>query len=160
MMLRSACLVAALGIAAFAIAARPAAAQSVAASDPESVLQAIRAHGHKAKLEHDSEGYPIIHVTRAGINYAVYFYGCDGNPADCRDLQFSSGFDVEPALTDAWANAWNRQWVAGRAEIDEEGDPRLTYFVTTGSGLPEEHFQEIMQVWDVTLDGFMEDIGW
>jgi hypothetical protein len=154
-MLRSASLAAAL-----LIPALPVTAQTIAASDPDSVLQAIRAHGHKAKLDRDGEGYPVIQVDRSGINYSVYFYGCNGDPTACQDIQFASGFDVEEALSGEWANEWNRQWVAGRVEVNADGDPRLTYFVTTGGGLSAENFRSVMGVWDVTLNGFMEDIGW
>mgnify|MGYP002780751845 CR=1 FL=1 len=141
-------------------AAAPAAAQTVTAEDPQSVLAAIRAHGHKAKLDRDGEGFPVIQVDRDGINYSVYFYGCGEDPAACRDLQFVSSFDVDPALSADWANDWNLRWVAGRAEVDAEGDPRLSYFVTTTGGLSDASFRGILEVWDVTLDGFMEDIGW
>ena len=132
---------------------------TISASDPDSVLEAIRAFGHKAKLQTDENGFPLIAVDREGLKYWVYFYGCD-NPEGCLDIQFYSNFDVEQPLTPQWANDWNIQWVAGRADVNPEGDPALSYFVTTTGGLSQDNFMGVMQVWDMTLNGFLQDIGW
>lgn len=132
---------------------------SITAADPDSVLEAIRAFGHKAKLQTDDSGFPLIAADRDGLKYWVYFYGCDG-PEGCLDIQFYSSFDVEQPLTPEWANAWNTQWVAGRADVSKGGDPALSYFVTTSGGLSQENFEGVLAVWDMTLDGFLQDIGW
>lgn len=131
----------------------------VAAGDPSTVLEAIRAFGHKAKLQTDDSGFPMIAVDRDGLKYWVYFYGCD-NPGGCLDIQFYSSFDLAEPLTPEWANDWNIQWVAGRADVNEEGDPALSYFVTTKGGLSQANFRGVLEVWNTTLDGFLEDIGW
>ena len=131
----------------------------ITASDPDTVLAAIRAWGHKAKLETAEAGNPLIAVERDGIKYWVNFYGCD-NPDGCLDLQFYSSFDLEPGFDANWANDWNYSWVAGRADVNEQGDPALSYFVTTIGGLSQENFDGVMEVWNMTLDGFLEDIGW
>lgn len=134
-------------------------AAPVSATDPNSVLQAIRAHGHKAKMDTNDNGSPLIAVDRDGIKYWVYFYGCE-NAAGCLDLQFYSSFDLETPLTPDWANQWNYDWVAGRVALDDQGDPALSYFVTTAGGLSQENFAGVMDVWNLTLDGFLADIGW
>jgi hypothetical protein len=132
---------------------------SISASDPESVVAAIRAFGHKAKLSTDSEGQPQVDVEREGINYTVYFYSCE-NESGCLDLQFYSGFNVDQPMTAEWANDWNLQWIVGRAEVTQEGDPAISYFVTTQGGLSSESFEGVMQVWDMSLTQFIQDIGW
>jgi hypothetical protein len=131
----------------------------VHANDPDSVLQAIRSYGHNAKLDSNAQGQPFITVERDGVRYWVYFYACDGADG-CLDLQFFTTFDVQPALDAQWANDWNYQWAAGRVEVDERGDPGLSYFVTTMGGLSPENFTGVMDVWTAVLDGFMEDIDW
>lgn len=131
----------------------------ITASNPDTVLQAIRAFGHKPKLQPREDGTTAIAVERGGIRYYVNFYGCD-NPTGCLDLQFTASFDMEPPLTAEWANDWNYNWVAGRADVDPNGDPTLSYFVTTAGGLSEETFTGVLEVWDITLDGFMQDIGY
>lgn len=137
----------------------PATAGSVDAADPRSVLEAIRAYGHKAKMTADDQGTPVIEVERGGINYSVYFFNC-ADAGGCLDLQFFSGFDVAEPLAADWANKWNRDWVAAKAEIGEEGDPGVSYFVTTQGGLSPANFEGVMEVWDLMLTQFTEDIGW
>lgn len=135
-------------------------AQTVRAEEPQTVLSALRAYGHKAQLEQDEEGFPLIRVDRDGIRYTVHFYGCAEERAGCRDLQFRTSFDVDPGFDAAWANDWNRQWVAGRVDVNAEGDPFLSYFVTTAGGLSPATFRGVMDIWSSTLDGLMEDINW
>jgi hypothetical protein len=36
----------------------------------------------------------------------------------------------------------------------------LSYFLTTTGGLPRDNFTGVMDVWNMTLDGFLQDIGW
>lgn len=131
----------------------------ITATNPDTVLQAIRAFGHKPKLQTDEDGTAFLAVERAGVRYYVNFYGCDA-PEGCLDLLFTSAFDIEPGLTPQWANDWNINWVAGRADVDANGDPQLSYFVTTAGGLSEDNFRGVLEVWDLTLDGFMQDIGY
>ena len=79
---------------------------------------------------------------------------------NCLDLQFYASFDTDTPLDAAWANTWNYQWVSGRVSVSAEGDPELTYYVTTVGGLTSDNFDGVMQVWDQTLTNFMTDIGW
>jgi hypothetical protein len=134
-------------------------ATPVHANDPQSVLQAIRSYGHNAKLEANAHGQPFITVDREGVRYWVYFYACETEQG-CLDLQFYTKFDLQATLDAQWANDWNYQWVAGRVEVDEQGDPGLSYFVTTMGGLTPENFNGVMDVWSSVLDGFMQDIDW
>lgn len=131
----------------------------IIASNPDSIVAAIRAFGHKPKVQTNEDGTSFIAVERGRIRYYVNFYGCDA-PEGCLDIQFTSSFDIEPGLDAAWANDWNYNWVAGRADVDPNGDPTLTYFVTTAGGLTDANFRGILEVWDLTLDGFMQDIGY
>lgn len=129
------------------------------ANDPQAVLEAIRAYGHRAKLETDEEGQSFITAERGGVKYWVNFTAC-GGAEGCLDLQFYTSFDVEPGYDAVWANDWNSQWVVGRVVVNETGDPGLSYFVTTMGGLSQETFMGNMDVWNEVLDGLLADIGW
>jgi hypothetical protein len=110
-------------------------------------------------MQADDNGFPLISVDREGLKYWIYFYGCD-NPQGCLEIYFQASFDIEEPLTPEWVNDWNLQCVAGRADVNEAGDTALSYFLTTTGGLPRDKFTGVMDVWNMTLDGFLQDIGW
>lgn len=155
MVIRGAPLVAA----GLALAAGAAAAEVVDAADPDSVLAAVRAFGHEARLERDDAGYPIILSRVNGISYGVQFYGCTGT-TDCSQLQFAATFDLEPGLTADYVNKHNEAWAIGRISVNGEGDPLFTYFLTTEGGLNEENFRAVMQLWTDALAATVEQIGY
>lgn len=146
-------------LAAGLLAARAAGAQEVSAADPQSVLEAVRAFGHKARLDTDDDGFPVVRARVEDINYGIQFYGCDGT-VNCRQLQLASSFDLDAGLTTDFVNTWNEDWVIGRLSVDEAGDPLFTYFLTTEGGLGPENFQAVLQLWTDSLLGVVEDIGY
>ena len=83
-----------IAAAALLVFAPAASAQSVSAHDPQSVVSTLQDMGYRATLDTDSGGDPKVLSALNGINFSIYFYGCQDNAA-CRDLQFSSGFEVE-----------------------------------------------------------------
>lgn len=141
------------------LAAGPAVAGAVDAADPQGVLAAIRTFGHKARLDVDEEGRPVIQARAGDIGYAVQFYGCDG-VAGCRQLQLAAAFDLETGLSPSFANAWNEKWAIGRLSVDEAGDPIFTYFLVTEGGLSPETFQSVLAAWSDALAGVVTDIGY
>ena len=151
--------VAALALAAGLTTAGAAVAQEVNAADPQSVLEAVRAFGHKARLDADDEGFPVVRARVGDINYGIQFYGCDGL-ANCRQLQLASSFDLEAGLSADFVNTWNEEWVIGRLSVDEAGDPLFTYFLTTEGGLEAENFRAVLQLWTDALMGVVEDVGY
>ncbi len=148
-----------LAAAGLALAAGAAAAQAVDAADPGSVLAAVQAFGHKARLELDEQGYPVVLARAGDINYGVQFYGCEGT-ANCSQLQFAATFDLEPGLTADYVNQRNEAWAVGRITVDAEGDPLFTYFLTTEGGLSAENFRAVMQIWTDALAATVEEIGY
>lgn len=131
----------------------------VTASDPASVAAGIQAYGHKARIETADDGSPMISARGGDINYVVYFYGCDAG-ANCLDLQFLAAFDVTEPLTADFVNGWNRDWVMGKAFVDETGDPTITFVVAGSPSMPGPYFQSVMEVWTTAVDSFLEDINW
>ncbi len=150
---------AALAAAGLVLAAGHARAQVVDAADPESVLAAVREFGHKARLELDEQGYPVVLARSGEINYGVQFYGCEGTE-NCSQLQFAATFDLEPGLTTEFVNQRNEDWAIGRMSVNDQGDPLFTYFVTTEGGLSPENFRAVMQVWTDALAAAVQDIGY
>jgi hypothetical protein len=117
---------------------------NVCASKPATVVAALQAAGFKAKLGTDKEGDPTISSAAGGYNFDVYFYGCELH-AMCSSLEFTVGFDAEPAYTVALANDWNRDKRFGYAYIDSKGGFWMRYDVTTvGGGMPDANFADVI----------------
>ena len=99
---------------ALGLAAPAAMAQSVSASNPASVVAALQDAGYKAELGTDSAGDPKVASAMGGVNFHVFFYGCEANTA-CQDLQFSAGFDLTDGIDMAVVNDWNSSKFIGKA---------------------------------------------
>lgn len=135
-------------------------AQSVSAAWPQSVVAAMQDAGYRATLAVDSYGDPMIESAAGGKEFTVFFYGCDSQGAACRDLQFSSGFDLATGISPAAVNSWNREKLLGRAYVDEEGDPFLQHFVAGVDGVSREGFVWLLEHWDLALGEFSAFVDW
>ena len=136
-----------------------ASAQAISATNPEGVAEAIRSLGYSAQVGTDARGEPQIDSAMAGVNYSIYFYGCEGG-RDCRWMQFSAGFDLAQPLTISSANDWNRRYLFGEATIDDDGDAYITYFFTTEGGISKTQFNDLMIWWETALGQFQDHINW
>lgn len=135
-------------------------AGEVWAGDPESVRAAIQAGGHKARIETLETGEPtVVARTDGGINYAVYFYGCESEQG-CLDLQFMAAFDIEPRPTAQQLNDYNAEWVIGKAFLDGDGAPTVTFAVVGAPGMSQDHFAAVLDVWEQALATFAREMGW
>jgi hypothetical protein len=135
-------------------------AAEVAAGNPESVRAAIDAFGHKARIDLLDDGEPMIAARTAdGINYVVYFYGCE-NGQNCLDLQFYATFTLDAPPTAQAMNDFNAEWVMGKAFVDADGAAALTFTVVGDPGMSPAYFDSVMQVWETAIGTFTEEIGW
>ncbi|MEM7693995.1 MAG: YbjN domain-containing protein [Pseudomonadota bacterium] len=135
-----------------------AAAQSVDAAFPTSLVDALQEMGYRAKLETDSAGDPKIRSTADGSNYIIYFYGCQDN-INCTGVNFSVGFDLAAGSTFEKMNEWNRTKLVGTAFLDNEGDPRLNYFVVLRNGISRNTFERVVARWEFALNEYKAHVG-
>ena len=143
-----------------ALAAAPAAAQSVSAAWPESVVNALQDRGYRATLTTDDYGDPKIESATGGVNFSIYFYGCDDAGQACRHLQFSSGFDLPDGLSHYSANSWNTEKLVGSVSVDEEMDPFIRHFLVSVDGMSRSSFDAFLDMWDDALAEFTDYIDW
>ena len=136
----------------------PAAAQNVTAAEPESVAGALRDLGWRASHAIDAEGDPMVESSIEGVNYTIFFYGCEGG-RNCTALLFSAGFDLPDGATLSSMNDWNSGRLVGAAYLDPENDPFLQMFVTTTGGLNHENFGDVEDWWRIGVRDFKEHIG-
>lgn len=144
-----------------ALAASPALAQNVTATDPQSVIDAMRASGHKAALsaERQENGAPIVNGAVNGLTYGAYFQTCE-NGLHCQDILFSASFDLETPLTLDFVNDWNFRRTFGALTVNDEGDAFVSYYVITEGGLSRQNFDVVVAAWTSVMEDFAADIGW
>jgi hypothetical protein len=89
----------------------------------------------------------------------IWFYGCSDNQ-NCKEINFSAGFDLKSGVGASTINSWNRQKLVGKAYTDEEGDPFIDYFVVADGGISRIVFERVLVRWEIALEEFKEEIGW
>lgn len=151
-----------LALAAFAtlVFAAPARAQSVIATNPISVVQALQSAGYPAVLGRDEQGAPKIDTSVGGTSFIVYFFDCT-NGSDCRAVQFHSSYEGEaPALETM--NRWNRDYRYTRAFVTAEGNPALELDINLDSpgGMSRRLFLDSLDLYVSLLPQFERLIGW
>lgn len=149
----------ALAILVSAALALPAAAQTVSAANPQSVVQALRDLGYRATLDTDNQGNPKISSAIEGVNYTIFFYGCE-NTQLCEDLQFSAGFDLANGTTEFSMNDWNRDRIIGKAFVNENNDPFIQMFVPGVYDMSMQSFQRTVRRWGQGMADFKVHINW
>lgn len=149
-----------LAAAAVTALATPVAAQSVSASNPSSIADAIRDMGYRADVDTDSYGDPEINSAANGVNFTIFFYRCDDRGEDCEDIQFSAGFDLNDGISMRSVNSWNDQKAVGRAFVDDEDDPYLQHYVVGVDGMSRYVFEKTFYRWVDVLDEFTDFIDW
>jgi hypothetical protein len=152
------------GFAALAVAASmvssAAQAQTVIASNPQSVVAALEAEGHRATLHQPDEQAQHIESWHNGREFLVLFYNCDEARANCHTLQFYFGFSDAKDTTLDRLNEWNKTKRFVRAYRDDEGDPVLEMDVDTDpDGVSQAWFHEQLRTWRSQMDAYREHIG-
>jgi hypothetical protein len=128
-----------LGLAAaLVVLAAPAAAATVTASDPASVIGALKADGAtEVELGKTDAGTPLINFAFDGVKGVVYFNECNADThAACQSLQFYASFTPELPFGEHDAMAFmadNRFAVISLDPKDKSA--AIDYDVVTGAGL-------------------------
>jgi Putative bacterial sensory transduction regulator len=130
----------------------------VSAADPDSIIQVLQDLGYRAQMDASDSGDPLIRSAADGTNFRIWFYGCDGN-SGCTGLNFSAGFDLAKGTTYEAIDSWNDGQLLGYANLDDEKDPFLNYFVVTNGGISKEAFESVLARWELAIVDFKKHIG-
>ncbi|MCY4317600.1 MAG: YbjN domain-containing protein, partial [Alphaproteobacteria bacterium] len=127
----------------------------VTARDPKTIQNALQKKGYKAQMDTDSRGDPRIKSRVSGLNYSIYFYGCEERK-NCNSIQFSLGIGLADGMSFERANQWN--WKKRLSiELDDENDPFLRWNLMMGpDGIPSSTFDEVFALWEVAVDQFKD----
>ena len=113
----------ALAASIMAAASNFACADNLTADNPEAVAAAIRDMGYRAEMKTDSKGKPKISSSTEGVNFSIYFYGCDDKNLGCDSIQLQAGFDVREPRSQDIITDWNSRKRYAKASLTKEGDP-------------------------------------
>lgn len=129
------------------------------AKDPEVIRNLASGYG-SATLTTTSDGEPKIVGRVDGIQYLIYFYGCEAQ-INCDSIQFSAAWlDVEN-FTAETASEWNLTRRIGKAFVDGDGDPWLQWDVNLVGGVSLTNIDDTIDWWIFTLKqftNFMRDL--
>jgi hypothetical protein len=158
------------GLVALALAAAVAASPARADTEKRTVYinltgpeyQALlQGWGFRAELSADEEGNPLIGSSINGVNYSVFFYGCDARqPRRCDSIGFSAGFDLNEPLTHDYMNEWNRYNRFGKAYVDDEGNAYLAMNINVDGGVTEAALRDWLAWWEIGIADYLDYIGW
>ncbi|MFN3643722.1 MAG: YbjN domain-containing protein [Gemmobacter sp.] len=128
------------------------------ATNPAQIAQAIVAHGYRAQLETGQSGDPLIRSSAEGINFTLFFYGCNQGK-DCRSIRYSTNFRVNPAPTVEKINEWNNTKTIGMAAVTPDGLARLGHHVALSGGVSEANLRASYDLWRAALRQYAEFVG-
>jgi hypothetical protein len=139
-----------------AAASSPAIAQDmISGGDTEAILEVVRAKG-SGTLAKQQNGNPRIVGRIDGVQYHIYFMGCDGGT--CEDVNFYAGFGGNKPPLDL-INEWNRDKRFGNAYLDADLDAVIELDVNLETPVSREYFASMLDVWVLLLSQFTEFIG-
>jgi hypothetical protein len=133
----------------------PARAQSlVKPTDIDTIIELARGFG-SATIEKGDTTYVKGRIE--GTVYAIFFYDCDTEGADCKSIQFYASWEDAGVEADA-INGWNRDRRFAKAYLDGENDPVLEMDVNLRHGVPRANLEDTIDWWRISLEKFKSDV--
>jgi len=124
----------------------------------ELVASWLKGRGYSAEIKVDSiSGDTYVATSSNGVNFGVYFYGCDGD--DCPDIQYSAGWTDASAITSDKLDDWNRDHRYVRAYLSKSGAAFGEYDVDVAPGGTWEQLNHSLDRWVQALPEFKTFIG-
>jgi hypothetical protein len=128
-------------------------AQTISANNPQAMTELLELTGFNPKLGKDETGDPRIDLDVDGYYPTIFFYGCDQKThTGCDSVQFHASFDRKDPWPASEAVKVASRWRFGGVYLSESGDPRLTFDVVTGDGIPSKVFLQSLRGYMDTLD--------
>ncbi len=156
-----------LALAALLAVSAPAHAQTedtFNAINGEDLVTLLESQGIAASLTIDSYGDPLIRAEVGNLAFSIITYNCDGaaDPA-CGRLQLAAQFRLPDGASEsdiAIMNAYNQQYLFGRAYIDPYGLATVDYTINLNHGVTEDNLVDNLVIWIHVLDNFVTGLGW
>lgn len=127
-----------------AIAAPPAKVPDnmVSASDPESLVRALKLIGAKPELTQEEGVDPDISFTINDYNASVIFYGCNDEHKECDSFQLAGSFtlDKKQKFDPKLATKFVEEHRYAAVFVNESGEPDLRWDMVTVEPMPVANF--------------------
>lgn len=137
-----------------------ASAQMLVASNPDTLVEFFVEEGADVESTVDNAGDPKLKVEYYGSDFVLYFYDCTDN-ADCKSIQFFSGYKTEGSVRKSKVNDWNSENRFARAYISESGSARIEHDLYLGNaGIDADDFAALVSKWTKAEGEFEEFIDW
>lgn len=140
--------------------ARAAASRLYAAGITGPEFQAVlKKLGQHAELMKDKGGDPELRSTIEGINYVIFFYGCNQAAARrCLSYQFYVDFKGLPGVSVQSINDWNSKKRFSAASLRSDGSAELRLSVNIDGGVTESNLAAWIEWWRVAVKEFKEHV--
>lgn len=149
-------LLAALWLGAAAALAQPA---TITAKAPQAMAKAMQNLGYRAELTINSDGAPLIHSAASGLQFGVYFFGCEAG-ANCTTVQFYMWLELEQQVNLSVLNEWNRTKRFGTAVRGADGQPYLKMDLNLDfGGITIPAFEDNLALWERLMADFSNKLG-
>jgi len=130
----------------------------------QNLVTLLESQGIAATLTQDSYGDPLIRAEVGNLAFSIITYNCNGdsNPA-CARLQLAAQFRLPNGANEsdiAIMNAYNQQYLFGRAYIDPYGLATVDYSINLNHGITEDNLVDDFVIWIHVLDNFVTGLGW
>ena len=130
----------------------------------EDLVELLQTQGIAASLTQDGYGDPLIVAEVGNLAFSIITYNCNGSSnAACARLQLAAQFHLPDGASEtdiAMMNAYNQQYLFGRAYIDPYGSATVDYTINLNQGVTEDNLVDNLNIWIHVLDNFVTGLGW
>lgn len=135
-------------------------AEMLVATDPDTLVEFFVEEGADVERTVDNAGDPKLKIEYYGSDFVLYFYDCNDN-ADCKSIQFFSGYKTEGSVRKSKVNEWNADNRFARAYISESGSARIEHDLYLGkNGIDADDFAALVSKWTSAEGEFEDFIDW
>lgn len=122
------------------------------------VAKVLQDKGYKAVVGVDDDGDPKVSSAAEGVNFTVFFYGCQHTPR-CTSITFQAAFHIEGGLTPEKINGWNRDKRFLKGWLDKTSDPYCEMDIDAEHGLAVQTLDDWIDDWVAGIPEFKTYIG-
>ncbi len=126
----------------------------VCASDPQTVVAAMKAAGFVPTKIAVDEKVPYIWAFAKGYNYTIQFEDCNDGK-QCTTLWFYTMFDSAKNFPVDLVNQWNRDKRLATMVYTDKGGIMVKYDMATSGGVSSMSFSQTLNWWSV----MMQELG-